>query len=258
MVAAARSAGLVAIALTDHDTIGGVSEAQAAAATDGVRVIPGVELSAEDENLEIHVLGLHLSDLSVLRTRLTELREARVERAKAIVARLVELAAPVELDRVLGYAAGGAVGRPHIARALIDAGHASDFREAFDRYLGAGRPAYVAKARLGVDEAAELIHRAGGLAVWAHPGQCASPVRVRSLKALGLDGLEVLHPSHSSDDAARIGGMCEEMGLLPSGGSDWHAAPGSSRVLGSQAVPIAWLERQEAALATRAHAAHGA
>jgi predicted metal-dependent phosphoesterase TrpH len=252
VVAAARSVGLVAIALTDHDTVDGVREARQAAERDGIRMVAGIELSAEEDTDEVHVIGLHLEDLDRLSESLRELREARVVRARVIVDRLRELGAVISFDAVMGYSAGGAVGRPHVARALIDAGLARDFRDAFDRYLGIGRPAYVPKRRLSAAEAIQLVHSSGGLAFWAHPGECGSEQRVRALVEVGLDGLEVLHPSHSADEVPRLSALCEAIQLLPTGGSDWHATPGTTRSLGNQAVPLSWLERHDAALSARA------
>jgi len=251
VVAAAHTAGIAAIALTDHDTVAGIPEARRAADHSGMRLIAGVELSAEEAGREFHILGLHLTNLAALQTRLAELREARLRRARAIVARLAELGITVSYDAVLTHAAGGAVGRPHVARAMIDAGAVQDHREAFDGFLGAGRAAYVPKEKLSVEAAVAIIHAAGGLAFWAHPGSSADEPTSRAFAAAGMDGLEVLHPSHVPDVAARLGALCESASLLPTGGSDWHATAGSTRALGSQAVPWEWLERHDAALAGR-------
>lgn len=251
VVAAARTAGLSAIALTDHDTVDGLPEARAAAESAGIRFVAGIELSAEHDGIEVHVLGLHLADPVGLAGRLAVLRTERVERARAIVARLGELGIAISFESVLANAAGGSVGRPHVARALIEAGAVRDFREAFDRYLGAGRPGFVPKRMLSPAEAVAMIHSAGGLAVWAHPGTHASEQFVAFLAAAGLDGLEVLHPSHGPETVQRLQAVCETRSLVPSGGSDWHATPGVSRTLGAQAVPAEWLERHDAALAMR-------
>jgi predicted metal-dependent phosphoesterase TrpH len=246
LVAAARQVGLAAIALTDHDTIGGVREAVSAAAGTDLRVVPGVELSAVDASGETHVLGLHLCDFDALDARLAELRDMRRTRAERIVQRLNALGVRVTMDDVLEQAAGGAIGRPHVARALIANGWAADARTAFDRYLAAGRPAFVAKDRLSLADAIGMVHRAGGIAVLAHPGASATPERLKALAALGLDGVEVRHPSHDEADIARILSLTERLGLLPSGGSDWHGQPDGSRALGVMRVPSAWLERQDA------------
>jgi hypothetical protein len=169
VVRAAQRAGLSAIALTDHDTVAGIAEAAAEAAVLGVRLVPGIELSAVEGDAETHILGLHLSDTHELELTLVGLRDMRHARAERMVVRLNELGVRINFKSVIEQAAGGAIGRPHVARALIAEGWAVDFRDAFDRYLGNGRPAYVAKDRLAVVDAITLIHRAGGLAVLAHP-----------------------------------------------------------------------------------------
>lgn len=254
VVAAAAAVGLSAIALTDHDTVAGVPEARSAARAAGIRFITGIELSAEHEGIEVHVLGLHLADAATLETRLIELRAERLHRARAIVARLAELGVVISYDAVLANAAGGAVGRPHVARALVETGVVRDFREAFDRFLGAGRSAFVPKRMLTPAEAVAMVHGAGGLAVWAHPGTHAHEALVELFASSGMDGLEVLHPSHGPETASRISAMCDARSLVPSGGSDWHATPGVTRTLGGQSVPAEWLDRHDAALARR----HGA
>jgi 3',5'-nucleoside bisphosphate phosphatase len=250
VVIAARAAGLSAFALTDHDTIAGLPDARATGAEIGIRVVNGVELSAVEGPLETHILGLHLSDESELERRLVLLREMRVSRAVRIVERLNTLGVPVTFDAVLQQAAGGAVGRPHVARAIIAGGWVSDLREAFDRYLGNGKAAFVPKDHLAIAEAIGLIHRAGGVAVLAHPGQLGTRERIAPLVSLGLDGVEVLHPSHSWDDSQRLDALATEFDLVRSGGSDWHGAPDGSRTLGMMRVPSQWLTDQEARVAT--------
>lgn len=244
VVEAAARARLAAIALTDHDTLAGVPEAQKAGERLGVRVVPGVELSAHERD-EVHMLGLHISRSEVLEERLAGYREARRTRAERIVRRLNDLGVPVTMEGVLEHAGSGAIGRPHVARAIISLGRARDQREAFDRWLGFGRPAYVEKEYLAVRDAIELVHAAGGIAVLAHPGASATRARLESLRALGLDGVEVRHPSHTADDIARIGALADELELLPSGGSDWHGASEGTRTIGCMNVPGSWLEKQD-------------
>lgn len=248
---AAREAGLSAIALTDHDTIAGLAAATEAARIEGVRVVPGVELSAVEGSDETHLLGLHLRDATAIARRLDELRDMRISRGSAIVGRLNELGVRISFEDVLSEAAGGALGRPHIARALVNQGWATDLRDAFDRYLGNGRPAYVPKERLAMMDAIAIIHDAGGLAVLAHPGQAGTRKRIEALVGLGLDGVEVRHPSHSSEDAARLGALVDYFGLVPSGGSDWHGLSEGNRVLGGMRIPAEWLERQDRRVADR-------
>ena len=250
VVVAASRARLDAIALTDHDTLDGVPEAAEAGGRLGVRVVPGVELSAHDRG-EVHLLGLHISRVEALEARLAGFREARRVRAVRIVERLNQLGVPVTMNDVMEHAGTGAVGRPHVARALVSLGRARDQREAFDRWLGAGKPAYVEKQYLGMREAITLVHEAGGIAVLAHPGPAATRARLEELRALGLDGVEVRHPGHSAEDIARIGALANHLGLLPSGGSDWHGASEGQRTIGCMNVPESWLEKQDAFLRER-------
>jgi predicted metal-dependent phosphoesterase TrpH len=252
VVAAAHKAGLSAIALTDHDTVDGVPEAQAAGEALGVRVVAGVELSAVDDGDEIHVLGLHLTHPEHIAAALAELKDARRDRARITVETLNSLGIPVTLESVFATAGDGAVGRPHIAKALVAGGWARDFREAFDKYLGNGRPACIEKRTVTFEEAARLIHEAGGLAVYAHPGGGASRSDLEELAALGLDSVEVRHPSHTADEIARLAALTDELGLVPSGGSDWHGSPEGYRALGSMKVSIDWLVRQDERVRQRA------
>lgn len=251
VVRAAREVGLVAIALTDHDTVAGLAEADDEGRSLGVRVVAGVELSAVEGDSETHLLGLHLADVYRLDTRLSELRTMRLSRAERIVTRLNELGVRVTLEDVLTQSGGGAVGRPHIARALVNDGWATDLRDAFDRYLGNGRAAYVPKERLPIEEAIAMIHDAGGIAVLAHPGASGTRARIEALVAHGLDGVEVRHPSHSHEDVVRLQALVDHFRLVPSGGSDWHGVPEGGRALGGMRIPYAWLERQDAFVSQR-------
>lgn len=252
VVREAKRIGLSAIALTDHDTLDGIAEANAVGEELGIRIVPGVELSAVEGDSETHILGLHLSDTHSLESELVALREMRRSRAARIVARLNELGVRIDLDSVMRQAGDGAVGRPHVARAMIAEGWAMDFRDAFDRYLGNGRPAYVAKERLAVADAIGLIHRAGGLAILAHPAHSGTRDRIASFVTHGIDGVEVRHPSHSAEDIARIGALVEHFSLVPSGGSDWHGASDGPRILGMMRIPVEWLQRQDGRVRARA------
>ena len=252
VVRAAHALGLAAIALTDHDTVAGVADADAEGHSLGVRIVAGVELSAVEGDAETHLLGLHLADIARLDARLGTLRTMRLSRAERIVDRLNELGVKVTIEDVLSQSAGGAVGRPHIARALVNDGWATDLRDAFDRYLGNGRAAYVPKDRLPIADAIAMIHEAGGVAVLAHPGASGTRARIEALAAHGLDGVEVRHPSHSHEDVVRLQALVDHFRLVPSGGSDWHGMPDGGRALGGMRIPLAWLERQDAFLSQRA------
>lgn len=258
VVRAARELNLSAIALTDHDTVDGLAEAADEGRIQDVRVVPGIELSAVEGDGETHVLGLHLQHMGRLDTQLRSLRAMRLTRAERIVARLNELGVRVTLEDVLTQSAGGAVGRPHIARALVNDGWATDMRDAFDRYLGNGRAAFVPKDRLSIDDAISMIHEAGGLAILAHPGQSGTRKRIEALAGLGLDGVEVRHPSHNAEDITRLSALVEHFSLIPSGGSDWHGSAEGGRTLGMMRVPTAWLERQDQAVAARGSGDHQA
>jgi 3',5'-nucleoside bisphosphate phosphatase len=251
VVRAAKAAGLSAIALTDHDTLAGLAEAREEGNRIGVRVVQGIELSAVEGQNETHILGLHLSDVSEMEKQLVDLRQMRLNRARRIVERLNTLGIPILLESVVKEADGGAIGRPHVARAMIAGGWALDLREAFDKYLGNGRSAFVGKERLAMRDAIAMIHRAHGLAILAHPAQSGTRERVAGLVSEGLDGVEVLHPSHSWEDSQRLDALVTEFKLVRSGGSDWHGAVDGARTLGMMRVPAQWLGDQEERVASR-------
>jgi 3',5'-nucleoside bisphosphate phosphatase len=255
VVQAAADAGLYAIALTDHDSVEGLPEANEAGARLGVRIVPGVELSTHFEGEELHLLGLHLAKLDAMRAALDEFQGQRVRRAERIVTTLNAHGIPVTMEAVLAEAGTGAVGRPHIARAMLAGGWVREFREAFDKWIGWGRPAYMAKETFDVADAIALVHRAGGLAVWAHPGELATPSRIARLAEQGLDAVEVLHPSHQPYLVQRLVDYTAQAGLLPSGGSDWHGTQEGPRKLGGQLVPKIWLDWQDVKAAQLAAAA---
>lgn len=255
VVQAAADAGLYAIALTDHDSVEGLPEANEAGARLGVRIVAGVELSTHFEGEELHLLGLHLARLDAMRAALGEFQGQRVRRAERIVATLNAHGIAVTMEAVLAEAGTGAVGRPHIARAMLAGGWVREFREAFDKWIGWGRPAYMAKETFDVADAIALVHRAGGLAVWAHPGELATPSRIARLAEQGLDAVEVLHPSHQPYLVQRLVDYTEQAGLLPSGGSDWHGTQEGPRKLGGQLVPKIWLDWQDVKAARLAAAA---
>lgn len=252
VVAAAHRAGIRALALTDHDTLAGVPLATATGQTLGMRIVPGVELSASNLDREVHILALHVTRLDLLESRLEGLREGRKVRAERIVARLRHLGLDVTIEMVMHEAGTASVGRPHIARAMIRAGSVRDLREAFDRYLAYGRTAFIPKEKLEVSDAIAMTHEAGGLAIWAHPGSDGRRQRLEALVAFGLDGVEVRHPSHYAEDIKRLATLADFFGLVPSGGSDWHGLAEGPRSIGAMQVPSEWLERQDALVASRA------
>jgi predicted metal-dependent phosphoesterase TrpH len=229
LVELAAREGLKALALTDHDHVGGLAEARIAGKRLGVEVVTGIELSVTHPSGEFHLLGYLFDeqDPALLR-ELEALRNHRAGRAAHIVQRLQAQGVPITLEDVAREAsaqAGGSVGRPHVARALLRKGLVSSVNEAFDRWLADGKPAAVPKRKMEARDALALLHGAGGIAVLAHPVTLSAEARdrvVRDLAALGLDGIEVVHSRHAPEDAQRFRDLARELGLLATGGSDFH------------------------------------
>jgi predicted metal-dependent phosphoesterase TrpH len=251
VVRLAAAAGLDTIALTDHDTVDGVPEAREAGAGLGVRVIAGCEFSVGAPWGEMHLLGYFLpTDDAELTTFLEGQREARMERMREIVRRLRASGAAVDLEQVVAQSAGKALGRPHAARALVHGAHVEGVNEAFDRFLGRGRPAFVAKRLPPLEQVTALVRRVGGVTSAAHlRGRAARGALIR-LREAGVDAIEVRHPAHGDELAARLETLVPEVGLLRSGGTDWHgeeeAEEGGRAHLGTITVPPAWVEALEA------------
>jgi predicted metal-dependent phosphoesterase TrpH len=247
VVARAAAAGLVAIALTDHDTVAGVPAAIAAGERLGVRVVSGCEFSTAAPWGEMHVLGYFLpTDSPPLESFLERCRADRLRRARAMVDRLRGLGVVLDLDDVLRQARGGAVGRPHVARAIVLGGGAAGMSEAFDRYIGRGRPAFVEKVLPTFAQVVELVHSVRGIVSLAHLKDRGTRTFLERLKGEGLDAVETRHPSHDPDTRARLTDIALALGLLRTGGSDWHGdpEPGESHgTIGSQEVPAEWLDR---------------
>jgi predicted metal-dependent phosphoesterase TrpH len=247
VVKRAMAAGLRAIALTDHDTLDGIPEALAAGNRFGVRVIGGCEFSAAAPWGEMHVLGYFLpSNSDPLEAFLERCRADRVRRAQTMVERLQHLGVDLSFDNVLNESRGGAVGRPHVARAIVRHGGAIDLGDAFDRYLGRGRPAFVEKTLPAFRTITELVHADGGLVSIAHLKERGTRAFIERLKGEGLDAVETRHPSHDPDLRARLTDIALKLDLLRTGGSDWHGDPEpgvTHGTIGSQHVPHEWLER---------------
>jgi predicted metal-dependent phosphoesterase TrpH len=247
VVRRARAAGLSAVAITDHDTLAGVPEALQAGEREGVRVVAGCEFSVAAPWGEMHVLGYFLpAHAPELELFLERCRADRLRRAQEMVQQLQRLGVNLPFASVLEESSGGAVGRPHVARALVRHGGAADSNDAFDRFIGRGRPAFVEKTLPSFATVAGLVHAAGGVVSVAHLKERGTRGLVERLKAEGLDAIETRHPSHDPDLRAHLTDLALQLGLLRTGGSDWHGdpAPGVTQgTIGSQRVPREWLDR---------------
>jgi len=250
----AHAAGLAAIALTDHDTTSGVPEATRAGEALAVRIVSGCEFSVKAPWGELHLLGYFLPPGHArLEEFLAGTRAARQRRAEQIVGHLRRLGVAIELRDVVQAAEGGALGRPHVARVLVQRGVCVDMDEAFGRYLGRGRPAYVEKPLPTLQQVADLVHAVGGIVVAAHLGDHGTEGQIRQFQEQGLDGLEVRHPSHSPGAERRLTALAQRLGLAISGGSDWHGdmeLGDSHAPLGGLDIPMDWLEKLEERRAT--------
>jgi hypothetical protein len=221
----AAANGVRILALTDHDTTEGQAEARAAAETAGLRLIPGIELSVDLDGVDAHLLGFGFDvGHEPLQAYLGEQREGRVGRMKRMVRVLAEHGVTIEAERVQAIAGGASVGRPHVARALVEAGYVESVAEAFNTWLGDGKPAHITRDRLTPAEAIALLHEAGGVAFVAHPVFLGDDYkeRVAALAALGLDGMETYYKHYDEATVAEHEALSEKLGLARSGGSDYH------------------------------------
>lgn len=232
--------GLAAVALTDHDNIDGLAPFTAAGRSKGIETVAGVELSCEQDGTEVHILGLLIEPDDTLERSLSLLRDDREDRMRRMIERLEGMDIRVSYD-ALGVAPGKAVGRPHLAQALVRQGVVRDIGEAFEKLIGDHGPAYVDKRRLQVGEAIRLIHGARGMAVLAHPAIGDLISRIGEMAALGIDGVEQFYPKHDDATETRIADLCRRYELVPCGGSDYHGN-GHGTALGGVKVSYQVLE----------------
>ncbi len=248
MVTEARSMGLAGIAITDHDEVGGVEIATEAAGSTDFTVVPGVELSTSDGKSDLHILGylIDIHDENLLKY-LELFRDARLKRGIKMVERLREMGVDIEVDTVLEIAGDGAVGRPHIASALMKNGCVRSAEEAFRQYIGFNSPAYVPKYQLKPSDAFKLIREAGGVGAVAHPGTSRRDDLITDFATAGMRAIEVYHPKHSQSDIARYERLAHKLGLVATGGSDSHGSRDGHLHVGVCSVPLKTVEQLEQA-----------
>ena len=233
--------GVRVLAVTDHDSVDAVVPALLTARDHPpLEIVPGIEINTDDPGGEIHILGYFIDHEALwLRDLLREFRTERAARVHRIADRLAALGHPIDAEEVFALVQEGSAGRPHVAQIMVRRGHVGTVREAFDRFLAAGKPAYVPHRKVASREACEIIRRAGGLAVVAHPGFHEDPEQmIRELAGTGLlDGVECYYAEHSPEQTARFLGLCRELSLVPTGGSDFHGPRVRAATLGLPPVP---------------------
>ena len=242
LVARAAASGVTVLGVTDHDTVEACEAARHACATVGITFVPGIEITAVRDEVDVHVLGYFLDTPSAgLRLFLAEQRQRRFDRVGRMIAQLVKLGLRLDADAILRPAIeqpGTSIGRPAIARALVAAGYVKTSNEAFASWLSRGRPGFVAREGAPPDSVMEQIHDAGGVASLAHPGLLRRDEWIAGFAASGLDAVEAYHPNHDEEATARYRSIAHRLGLGLSGGSDYHAdASHGSAHPGSVSLP---------------------
>ncbi len=235
---------LRAIGITDHDTVKGIGPALASSSYFGVEIVPGIELSTMYESEEIHILGYYINYkdkwfLSIL----DEIQDSRSKRAEKIVNKLNELGVNITILEVRALAGAGAIGRPHIARAMIERGYINNIKEAFDKYIGNGCPAYTERYKLSSEEAISVVKNVGGIPVIAHPGLIKDRANIGKVIELGIEGMEVFHPKHDSETIRDMLTVAESKKLLITGGSDCHGVKlNNEPILGSCSIDYKYVK----------------
>lgn len=252
VVAMAERNGVRVLSLTDHDSLDGIPAAEERALRAGIRVIPGVELSVTETGIDVHLLayGFDPQDKGLV-AAIARYRDSRRERARKILARLKGLGIKIALEEVEAIARGGALGRPHVAEALMQGGYIETFQEAFQRFLGHHAPAYVAKQTVALEEAVSVVREAGGVTVLAHPGTLNRDHLIAGWAKRGLDGIEVWHSKHAAADVTRFREIAKQHGLLMTGGSDFHGERTPDVAIGGVPVPEAALKPLDEILRAR-------
>ena len=243
VVELAREAGLSAISITDHDNTEALAVAAPVAAQYGMELIPGIEMSAATDGREVHILGYFIDPSHAeFRRHLAEQQARRVQRVHEMVVQLGRIGVTLTAQEVFALAGEGTVGRPHVARALVNRSYVASTTEAFDRYLGDGKPGFVPGSTMLPSRIIQLIRAAGGVPVLAHPIYLKSDAFIAQFAREGLAGLEVYHSSHTPDVINRYERMADELKLLRTGGSDFHGDAKEGLPVGAVKAPYALVE----------------
>ena len=243
----ARRYGLAAIALTDHDSVEGCPGTARACEAVGIEFIAGTELTAEQEGNELHILGYCMDTRNPrLLTEIARFQAVRQNRIREMVERLNRIRVPLSADAVFALANCRAPGRPHVARALVAAGLCRSLDEAFERFLKKNRPAWVPKFKMSGEQALELIHQAGGVAILAHPGLNRTDEVIPGMVEAGMDGIECFHTKHSTATTERYLAVADRFHLLVTGGSDSHGMNKGKPLIGTVKVPYQHVEKLKA------------
>ncbi len=241
LVAHAAASGVRILAVTDHDTTDGFDEAAAEASRRGVLLIPGIEITAVDRGRDVHMLGYFFDRRDgAFAQFLTAQRATRIARIVDIANRLGALGMPVDVQPVLEEAqrqSSKSIGRPRLARAMIDAGYVATTQEAFDKWLGRGCPAFIERPGASPEEVIGIVHRAGGLVSLAHPGRTLIDDRIAALRSAGLDAIEVYHSDHDASAVTAYLAMARQLDFMVTGGSDFHGDPAHGIAPGASVLP---------------------
>lgn len=257
VVELAREQGLSAIAITDHDETQGIARTVAAAARHGIEVLPGIEMSASVDGLEVHLLGFCFDvHHPGLRTHLAEQKARRVSRVREMVGRLRQVGVTINAEEVFQVAGEGTVGRPHVAQVLLRHGYVSTRAEAFSRYIGPNNPGFVPGSPLPPARIIQVIRQARGVPVLAHPVYLKRDAVIPAFVKDGLAGLEVYHPGHTPDLVQRYEQMADRLKLLKTGGSDYHGTSKEGAPIGAVKVPYALIDTLKQWQREHLHTAH--
>ena len=251
LIEKAAQAGITTLGICDHDTVSSLAEAEIVAGEKGMKIVPGIEITSRYKRFQLHFLGYYFdyTDKKFL-SRLDELRDARIHRAKRIIAKLNRIKIPLTFESVIEKVGEhDSVGRPHIANTMVEEGYAQTYDEVFHKYIGIGRPAYEANYPFPPEDAIGMVAAAGGLSFLAHPSHYVNEDLLHYLLKMGLDGIEVIHPSHSDEEVAFYNKFADDNSLLKSGGSDFHGGlKNDDRNLGSYVISPEWVDKMLAKL----------